>query len=79
MFTLQTSFKPLLLKWRVGGRVKSVDRGDCEYQQGKHLRLLSQLRPRIWPLDWVSDAGQAAAGELRLVRSRVPRSLSIRG
>jgi hypothetical protein len=28
MFTLLTSFKPLLLK---GGGVKSISRGDCEY------------------------------------------------
>ncbi len=28
MFTLHTSFKPLLLK--EGGGVKSVNRGDCE-------------------------------------------------
>jgi hypothetical protein len=36
MFTLQTSFKPSLLGG--GGRewgVKSVGRGDCEYQEGK--------------------------------------------
>jgi hypothetical protein len=32
----------------VGG-VKSVSRGDCEYQGGKLLRLLSLLRPRIRP------------------------------
>jgi hypothetical protein len=48
MYTLQTSFKPLLLK---GVGVKSVSRGDCEQQGGKLLRLLSQLRPRIRPLD----------------------------
>ncbi len=27
--------------------VKSVSRGDCEWQGGKILRLLSKLRPRI--------------------------------
>jgi hypothetical protein len=47
MFTLQTSFKPLLLK-RCGG-VKSVGIGDCEKQGGKLVRLLSQLRPGILP------------------------------
>ncbi len=47
MFTLQISFKPLLLKDGGKGRVKSVRRGDCEQQGGKLLRLLSQLRPRI--------------------------------
>ncbi len=34
-----------------GGGGKSVSWGDCEYQGGKLLRLLSQLRPRIPPLD----------------------------
>jgi hypothetical protein len=35
-----------------GGGVKSISRDDdCEYQGGKLLRLLSQLRPRTWPLD----------------------------
>jgi hypothetical protein len=45
MFTLQTSFKPLLLRGGGGeGRgVNFVSRGDCE--GGKRLRLLSQLRP----------------------------------
>ncbi len=38
MFTLQTSFKPLLLK---GAGIKSVSRGDCEWQGGKLLKLLS--------------------------------------
>jgi hypothetical protein len=33
MFTLQTSFKPLLLKGE--GGVKSVSIGDCEWQGGK--------------------------------------------
>ncbi len=28
----------------------SVSRGDCEYQEGKLIKLLSQLRPRIQPL-----------------------------
>jgi hypothetical protein len=32
MFTLQTSFKPLLLKGRSG--VKFVSKGDCEQQGG---------------------------------------------
>jgi hypothetical protein len=36
MFTLQTSFKPLLLGLGGGGG-KSVSRGDCEQQGGKHL------------------------------------------
>jgi hypothetical protein len=49
MFTLQTSFKPLFLA--VVGEVKSSSRGDCEQQGGKILRLLSQLRPRIRPLE----------------------------
>jgi len=40
MFTLQTGFKPLL----PGGRgVKSVTRGDCEWQGGKLLKFLSQM------------------------------------
>jgi hypothetical protein len=47
MFTLQTSFNPLLIKGR--GGLKSVNRGDSEQQGGKFLRLLSQLRPRIRP------------------------------
>jgi hypothetical protein len=46
MFTLQTSFKPILLD-RAEVHVKSVSKGDCEEQGGKLLRLLSQLRPRI--------------------------------
>ncbi len=46
MFTLQTSSKPLFLKG--GGGVKSLIRGDCEQQGGE---LLSQLRPRIRPLE----------------------------
>jgi hypothetical protein len=50
MRTLQTSFKLLYFCSR-GDRVKSVSRGDCEYQGGKLLRLLSQLRPRIRPLN----------------------------
>ncbi len=50
-FTLQTSFKKLLFNG--GEDVKSVRRGDCEQQGGKLLRLLSQLHPRIWPLDRV--------------------------
>jgi hypothetical protein len=37
MFTLQTSFKPLLL--RGGEVVKSVSRGDCQWQGGILLRL----------------------------------------
>jgi hypothetical protein len=51
MFTLQTSFKLLLLK---GGRGKIHSRGDCEYQGGKFLGLLSQLHvhPRIRPLSY---------------------------
>jgi hypothetical protein len=49
MFTSQTSFKPLLLKRK--GEVKSISRGDCDWQGGKLLRLLSQLRPRIRPQD----------------------------
>jgi hypothetical protein len=50
MFTLQTSFKPLLL---IEGGVKSVIRDDCdcEWQGGKLLRLSSRLRSRIRPLD----------------------------
>jgi len=40
--------------------VKSVSRGDCEWQGGKLLRLLSQLRPRIRPQEmgqrWKGDA-----------------------
>ncbi len=32
-----------------GGGVKSVILGDCEWQGGKLLGLLSQLRPRIRP------------------------------
>jgi hypothetical protein len=32
-----------------GGGVKSVSRCDCEYQVGKLLRVVSQLRPRIRP------------------------------
>ncbi len=45
MLTLQTRFKPLLLK---GGRgIKSVGRGDREQQAGKFSRLLSHLCPRI--------------------------------
>ena len=47
MFTLQTSFKPILLN---GAEVKSVSRCDCEQQGGKLLRLLSKLRPKIRPL-----------------------------
>jgi hypothetical protein len=50
MFTSQTSFKPFLLGGR-GGGVKSVSRGDCEWPEGKLLRLLPQLRPRIRPLE----------------------------
>jgi hypothetical protein len=42
MFTLQTSFKPLLLG-EGGGGVKSVSRSDCEWQGGKFLGLLSRL------------------------------------
>jgi hypothetical protein len=53
MFSLQTSFKPLLLKR--GGGVKSISRGDFEWQGGKLLRLLSQLRRRIRPLHSLSD------------------------
>ena len=34
-----------------GGGIKSVSRGDCEEQGGKLLRLLSQLRSRIRPLE----------------------------
>jgi hypothetical protein len=34
-----------------GWGVKYVSGGDCEYQGGKLLRLLSQLRPRIRPQD----------------------------
>ncbi len=34
-----------------GGGVKSVSRGDCEYQGGKLFRLLSQWCPWIRPLD----------------------------
>jgi hypothetical protein len=45
MFTLQTTFRPLLLK-RGGG---SVSREDCEQQGGKLLRLWFFLRPRIRP------------------------------
>ncbi len=40
MLPLQPSFKPLLLK---EGGVKSVNKGDCEYQGGKLLRLLPRL------------------------------------
>ena len=47
MFTLQISFKPLLLKKE--GAAKSVSRGDCEQQGGKLLRPLYQLRPIIRP------------------------------
>ncbi len=32
-----------------GGGVKSVSRGDCEWQGGKLRRLLSQLRPKMRP------------------------------
>ncbi len=49
MFTLQTSFKLLLLKACAKG-VKSVSRGACEYQGGKLFRLQSLLHPRIRPL-----------------------------
>jgi hypothetical protein len=48
MFTLQTSFKPLLHGGE-GGGVKSVRRGGCEKLGEKLLRLSSQLRPRIRP------------------------------
>jgi hypothetical protein len=46
MFTLQTSPQPLLLGGGGGGSI-----GDCEWQGGTRLKLLSQLRPRIRPLD----------------------------
>ncbi len=45
----QISFKPLL--WR-GGGVKFVSRGDCKLQEGKLVKLLSKVRPRIPPLFW---------------------------
>jgi hypothetical protein len=43
--SITNQFQPLLLKGR--GKVKSISRGDREYQ-GKLLRLL--FRPRIRPL-----------------------------
>ncbi len=51
MLAFQASFKKLLLK---GGGVKFISRayrGECEKQGGKLLSLLSQLCPRIRPLD----------------------------
>ncbi len=47
-------FKPHLLKGG-GGGVKSVSRGDCEWQGGKLLKLLSQLSPRIQPLFTIEE------------------------
>jgi hypothetical protein len=44
---IKTSFRPLLLK----GWGESVSRSDCDKQEGKLLRLLSQLCPRIRPLE----------------------------
>jgi hypothetical protein len=41
MFTLQTSFKPLLIGGG-GGGVKSISRGDSEEQEGRLLRLTSK-------------------------------------
>ena len=32
------------------GRGVKSSRSSCEYQGGKHLWLMLQLRPRIWPL-----------------------------
>ncbi len=49
IFTLRTRKTPFAQGGR-GGGLKSVSRGDCEQQGGKLLRLMSQLRPRIWPL-----------------------------
>jgi hypothetical protein len=46
MFTLTNKFQ---ITFAQG--VKSVRRRDCELQGGKLLRLLSQLRPRIRPLE----------------------------
>ncbi len=53
MFTLQTSFTSVQTTFAQGGAggVKSVSRGDFELQGGKIVRLLSQLRPRIRPLE----------------------------
>ncbi len=44
---ITNQFKPTLLK---GRGVKAVSNGDCEWQGGKLLRLLSQLRPTSWSL-----------------------------
>jgi hypothetical protein len=47
-------YKPVSRHFCSAGRgVKSVNRGDCEKQGGKLLRLLSQLRPRIRPQAFV--------------------------
>jgi hypothetical protein len=46
MFTLQTSFKPLLLK--EGGRgVKSLMEGDCEQLGGKTLKTFVSFVPIV--------------------------------
>jgi hypothetical protein len=51
MFTLLTNFKPRLLGGGGGeGGVNRFVEGDCEEQGEKLLRLLSQVRPRIRPL-----------------------------
>ncbi len=44
-----------------------MKRGDCEYQAGKLLRLLSQLRPRIRPQKYLYASTEFNAGiEIRL-------------
>jgi hypothetical protein len=46
---ITNQFQTTFAQGRRGG-VKSISRGDCDWQGGKLLRLLSQLRLRIQPL-----------------------------
>jgi hypothetical protein len=45
---ITNQFQTTFAQGRGGGKIHSRD--ACEYQEGKLLRLLSQLRPRIRPL-----------------------------
>jgi hypothetical protein len=51
MFTLQTSFKPLLLGGGGGGGSNLLVEVNVNGKEGELLGLLSQLHPRIQPQD----------------------------
>ncbi len=44
---ITNQFQTTFTGWGGGGERVSLNRGDCEKQGGKLLRLVSQLRPRI--------------------------------